>query len=256
MHALLNELGGVDDALLAKLPDDLTLYERRLAAYIRALLEALDLLVVDDAETGLGATKRQRAARFAEVYRTRFPAAPMSSSTLSPPRRFGGIRKQVNMFLLTAFPGFAGLVALVAYKQGMFESQTEIHFHAGRHRINKGMAVRLHGVLVGTVNDVQLVERGVRVQLGIKNDYIQRLPRGSGAPRARGLRRCGLDPHPSRQRGRCRTPVAQGDEIRFVAQRASPTCWTRCASRRRRPCRSCAAWRRRWQIRTATSASR
>ena len=59
VHALLNELGGVDDALLAKLPDDMTLYERRLAAYIRALLEAPDLLVVDDAETGLGATKRQ-----------------------------------------------------------------------------------------------------------------------------------------------------------------------------------------------------
>ena len=51
----------------------MTLYERRLAAYIRALLEAPDLLVVDDAETGLGATKRRRATRFAEVYRTRFP---------------------------------------------------------------------------------------------------------------------------------------------------------------------------------------
>lgn len=73
VHALLNELGGADDALLAKLPDDMTLYERRLAAYIRALLEAPDLLVVDDAETGLGATKRRRATRFAEVYRTRFP---------------------------------------------------------------------------------------------------------------------------------------------------------------------------------------
>ena len=64
------------------------------------------------------------------------------------------------MFLLTAFLGFAGLVALVAYKQGMFESHTEIHFHApDATGINKGMAVRLHGVLVGTVNDVQLVER-------------------------------------------------------------------------------------------------
>ena len=73
VHALLEELGGVDDELLAKLPDEMTLYERRLAAYIRALLEAPDLLIVDDAETGLGATKRRRAGRFAEVYRTRCP---------------------------------------------------------------------------------------------------------------------------------------------------------------------------------------
>lgn len=73
VHALLDELGGVDDELLAKLPDDMTLYERRLAAYVRALLDGPDLLVVDDAETGLGAAKRRRASRFAEVYRTRFP---------------------------------------------------------------------------------------------------------------------------------------------------------------------------------------
>ena len=49
---------------------DLTPSERKV---VRALLEAPDLLVVDDAETGLGATKRRRATRFAEVYRTRFP---------------------------------------------------------------------------------------------------------------------------------------------------------------------------------------
>ena len=64
------------------------------------------------------------------------------------------------------------------------------------------MAVRLHGVLVGTVNDVQLVERGVRVQLGIKNDYIQRLPRGSQARLAREGYVGAASIHPSRQRGR------------------------------------------------------
>ena len=63
VQALLEELGGVDAGLLAKLPDDMTPHERRVAAYIRALLEAPDLLVVEE-----------RANRFAEVYRARCPA--------------------------------------------------------------------------------------------------------------------------------------------------------------------------------------
>jgi len=64
VQALLDELGGVDGELLAKLPDDMTLYERRVAAYIRALLESPDLLVVEGADA---------ASRFAEVYHARFP---------------------------------------------------------------------------------------------------------------------------------------------------------------------------------------
>jgi len=73
VRALIAELGGVDDDLLGKLPEDMTLYERRLAAYIRALLEAPELLVAENLAAGLGPTKRKRAARFAEVYRARCP---------------------------------------------------------------------------------------------------------------------------------------------------------------------------------------
>lgn len=73
VHALLAELGGVDDDLLGKLPEDMTLYERRLAAYIRALLEKPDLLVVETLAAGLGPTKRRRTARFAETYQARCP---------------------------------------------------------------------------------------------------------------------------------------------------------------------------------------
>jgi ABC-type transporter Mla maintaining outer membrane lipid asymmetry ATPase subunit MlaF len=73
VHALLDDLGGVDDNLLAKLPEDMTLYERRLAAYIRALLESPELLVVENLAAGLGPTKRKRAGRFAEVYQARCP---------------------------------------------------------------------------------------------------------------------------------------------------------------------------------------
>ena len=73
VHELLRELGGVDPAVLAKLPEDMTLYERRLAAYIRALLERPQLLVVEDLADGLGPTKRRRTARFADVYHARCP---------------------------------------------------------------------------------------------------------------------------------------------------------------------------------------
>ncbi len=73
VHALLEELGGVDPSLLGKLPEHMTLYERRLAAYLRALLESPDLLVAEDLGDGLGPTKRRRTARFAEVYRARCP---------------------------------------------------------------------------------------------------------------------------------------------------------------------------------------
>jgi len=35
------------------------------------------------------------------------------SDTFAAPRRFRGIRKQISMFLLTAFVGFAGVLAIV-----------------------------------------------------------------------------------------------------------------------------------------------
>jgi len=73
VQRLLDDLGGVDNNLLGKLPEHMTLYERRLAAYIRALLEGPQLLVVENLAGGLGPTKRKRAARFAEVYHARCP---------------------------------------------------------------------------------------------------------------------------------------------------------------------------------------
>lgn len=73
VRALLQELGGVGADLLAKLPEHMTLYERRLAAYVRALLDDPELLVVESVAAGLGPTKRARAGRFAEVYQARRP---------------------------------------------------------------------------------------------------------------------------------------------------------------------------------------
>jgi predicted ABC-type transport system involved in lysophospholipase L1 biosynthesis ATPase subunit len=73
VRALLEELGGTEPDVLAKLPEHMTLYERRLAAYIRALLEEPQLLVAENLAAGLGPTKRKRAARFADTYHARCP---------------------------------------------------------------------------------------------------------------------------------------------------------------------------------------
>jgi len=140
---------------------------------------------------------------------------------LSAPRRFRGIRKQVNLFLLTALVGFVGITGLVAYKQGMFVQHTQIYFHApDATGINTGMAVRLHGVPVGAVKNIELVDRGVRVRLGINSHYIEQLPRGSQARLTRegyvGAASIQILPGTS---ATDRTPVAEGDEIRFIAQK-------------------------------------
>ncbi len=75
VRALLDELGGVEDSLLGKLPENMTLYEKRLTAFVRALLENPELVVVENLAAGLGPTKRRRVARFAEVYQARCPGA-------------------------------------------------------------------------------------------------------------------------------------------------------------------------------------
>jgi ABC-type transporter Mla maintaining outer membrane lipid asymmetry ATPase subunit MlaF len=73
LRELLDELGGVDERMLARLPEDMTLYERRLAGFVRALLLSPELMVVENLAAGLGPTKRRRVARFAEVYQRRCP---------------------------------------------------------------------------------------------------------------------------------------------------------------------------------------
>jgi virulence factor Mce-like protein len=140
---------------------------------------------------------------------------------MAAPRRFRGIRKQISTFLLTAFVGFAGVLLLVAYKQGMFVQHTHIYFHApDATGINKGMSVRLYGVPVGAVKEIELAERGVMVRLGINSDYIPRLPRSSQAR----LVREGVVGAASIQivtgAAQDRAPVAEGEMIRFIPHRS------------------------------------
>lgn len=67
---LLAGLGTEPHALLAKLPEDLTLYEKKVAACVRIMLEAPELVLADDLTGGLDAfNERGRAATgFAAAY--------------------------------------------------------------------------------------------------------------------------------------------------------------------------------------------
>ncbi len=144
------------------------------------------------------------------------------SETMAAPRRFRGIRKQISMFLLTALVGFVGVLLLVAYKQGMFVQHTNVYFHAADATgINKGMSVRLYGVPVGAVKDIELAERGVRVRLGINSDFIPRLPRSSQARLVReGVVGAASIHIVTTSSGQDRTSVAEGEVIRFIPQRS------------------------------------
>jgi phospholipid/cholesterol/gamma-HCH transport system substrate-binding protein len=128
----------------------------------------------------------------------------------------------VSLFLLTAVLGVVGVILLLGYKQGIFVRHTTIHFHAAdAFGINKGMAVRLFGLPVGTVSYLDISDRGVKVELSIISDYTPRVPKGS---RARLLREgyvgaATIQLVPGGEPGRALQPVVDGDEIEYVPTR-------------------------------------
>jgi phospholipid/cholesterol/gamma-HCH transport system substrate-binding protein len=144
------------------------------------------------------------------------------SETPTPPRRFKGIRRQSAFFILSAMLAFAGVVFLVAYKQGMFVEHTNVYFHApDATGINQGMSVRLHGVPVGSVKEIQLAERGVRVRLGINTAFVTRIPSSSQAKLIREgvVGAASIQILTAAPAGAERIMVAEGDVIRFIPQR-------------------------------------
>ncbi len=70
---LLLELGTPPGSLLAKLPERMSLYEKKLAAYVRILLEAPELVLVEDLGGGLSAAEQAAAAGFDTVYHAHCP---------------------------------------------------------------------------------------------------------------------------------------------------------------------------------------
>ncbi|HZR69028.1 MAG TPA: hypothetical protein VFB01_08220 [Burkholderiales bacterium] len=73
VSALIDRLGGSPRALLAKLPEEMTLYEKKLAGYVRILLEAPELVVAENLAGGLEPEDRRRTAAFPAAYHAERP---------------------------------------------------------------------------------------------------------------------------------------------------------------------------------------
>ena len=138
------------------------------------------------------------------------------------PRHFAGIKKKVNLFLIAAVLALLGTVGLISYKQGVFMRHTSIYFYATDvFGINKGMAVKLFGLPVGSVKTMLISDRGVKVELSIASDFLAHVPKGS---RARLLREgyvgaANIQIVPITDSPRGAGPVAAGEVIEFLPNR-------------------------------------
>jgi ABC-type iron transport system FetAB ATPase subunit len=73
VHALVTELGGVPEMLLGKLPEEMTPLEKKITGFVRILLEAPDLVLVENFAAGLDGAERMRLPYFANTYHARYP---------------------------------------------------------------------------------------------------------------------------------------------------------------------------------------
>lgn len=73
VYALLTGLGMVPQALLGKLPEEMTLLERKTTGFARILLESPDLVLVENFAFGLDSVERLRIPYFAATYQARHP---------------------------------------------------------------------------------------------------------------------------------------------------------------------------------------
>jgi len=72
-HEVLSAFDMAPERFLAHLPDELGMLERKVAAFIRALVTAPELIVFDALEDGLNPQECRRIAHFESVYRAHQP---------------------------------------------------------------------------------------------------------------------------------------------------------------------------------------
>ena len=73
VNDLLKGLGADPHSLLAKLPERMSAHEKKLAGYVRILLESPELVLVEDLRGGLDAAERAGTAEFLRTYQARCP---------------------------------------------------------------------------------------------------------------------------------------------------------------------------------------
>jgi ABC-type transporter Mla maintaining outer membrane lipid asymmetry ATPase subunit MlaF len=73
-HEVIGAFGGDAEVLLSRLPDELGVLERKIAAFVRLLVSAPELMIFDALEEGLSHSECKRVARFEAVYRAYQPA--------------------------------------------------------------------------------------------------------------------------------------------------------------------------------------
>jgi len=81
---LLKDLGADPHDLLAKLPERMSAYEKKLAGYVRILLESPELVLVEDLRGGLDAAERAGTAGFFPTYQARCPGGTFVQLEGSP----------------------------------------------------------------------------------------------------------------------------------------------------------------------------
>ena len=84
VDALLKGLGADANGLLAKLPERMSAYEKKLAGYVRILLENPEFVLVEDLLGGLDAADRAGAAGFLPTYQARCPGGTFVQLEDSP----------------------------------------------------------------------------------------------------------------------------------------------------------------------------
>lgn len=73
-HEVISAFGGESESFLSCVPDELSMLDRKVAAFIRLLVSAPELMIFDALEEGLTHSECKRAARFETVYRAYQPA--------------------------------------------------------------------------------------------------------------------------------------------------------------------------------------
>jgi len=142
--------------------------------------------------------------------------------SFKPPRRFPGIEKKVNRFFVVALIGITAVILLVSYKQGLFIPHTPLYFYtADAIGINRGMTIKLFGLHVGSVKNMQISDRGVKVELAIVSDFIPRVPKGSQIKLAREsyIGGASLQIIPGTDPDKAKQTITAGDEIEFISGR-------------------------------------